>query len=122
MIRHILLAARRLLLFVTQPLFMYVQFVLSFLRSPHQLVFSWPESGIVLGPRAALFVHFDRRGQVRPYVLRYVQMLQRCGLSVVFVTNSGRLRPEGLEALKPLCAGILIRRNVGYDFGAWREA
>jgi hypothetical protein len=40
----------------------------------------------------------------------------------VFVTNSGRLREDGMAALKPLCAGILIRRNVGYDFGAWREA
>jgi hypothetical protein len=108
--------------FLLHTLLAYWQFVLSFFRSPHQLVQSWPESGIVLGRRVALFVHYDRRGQVRPHVLRYVGMLQQCGQSVVFVTNSGRLLAESLAALKPLCAGILIRRNVGYDFGAWREA
>jgi lipopolysaccharide biosynthesis protein len=68
-----------------------------------------------------LFVHFDRQGQVRPYVLRYVAILQESGFSVVFVTNSGRLQAASLAALQPLCAGILIRRNVGYDFGALRE-
>jgi hypothetical protein len=122
MIRRTIAAALRWSWFAAQTLVMYVQFVLSLPRLPRQLVRAWPESGIALGPRVALFVHFDRRRQVRPYVLHYVAMLQRCGLSVVFVTNAGRLREDGLEALKPLCAGILMRRNVGYDFGAWREA
>ncbi len=58
---------------------------------------------------------------VRPHVLNYVSMLQQCGFSVVFVTNSGYLRDDSMAALQPLCAGILIRRNVGYDFGAMRE-
>ncbi len=100
----------------------YLQFALSYLRSPHQLVRRWPEGEITLGSRVAIFVHFDRRGEVRPYVLRYVEMLQQCAFSVVFVTNSGRLQEAGIKALQPLCAAILIRRNIGYDFGAMREA
>jgi hypothetical protein len=100
----------------------FAQFVLSFLRSPHQLVRSWPESGITLGPRVAVFIHYDRQGVVRPYVQRYVTILQQCGFSVVFVTNSERLQEASLAALQPFCTGILIRRNVGYDFGAIREA
>jgi len=122
MIRRLIAGALREAWYIVQTLVMYAQFVLSLPRSAQQLVRAWPEGGIPLGPRVALFVHFDRRGQVRPYVLRYVEMLRRAGLSVVFVTNAGRLRDDGVEALKPLCAGILIRRNVGYDFGAWREA
>jgi hypothetical protein len=122
MIRRYVRALLRLCRLMMQIFMGYWQFALSFLRSPHQLVHSWPESGIVLGRRVALFLHYDRRGQVRPYVLRYVSMLQQCGLSVVFVTNSGQLLEESLAELKPMCAGILIRRNVGYDFGAWREA
>jgi lipopolysaccharide biosynthesis protein len=40
---------------------------------------------------------------------------------VLFVTNAERLQPEAHESLKLLCNGILIRRNIGYDFGALRE-
>ncbi|MBU6498226.1 MAG: lipopolysaccharide biosynthesis protein [Rhodospirillales bacterium] len=47
--------------------------------------------------------------------------MRDAGLSVVFITNSGRLRPEAMAALQPLCAGVLVRRNIGYDFGAMRE-
>ena len=120
-IRRYLFALGRFVWSVLETIGGYGQFALSLLRSPHQLVRSWPDSGIALGPRVALFVHFDAKGRVRPYVLTYVSMLQQCGFSVVFVTNSGRLREDSKAALQPLCAGILIRRNIGYDFGAWRE-
>ena len=120
-IRNYLVALARLLWSVVETIAGYGQFVLSFLRSPHQLVRSWPDDEIVLGAMVALFVHFDGKGRVRPHVLRYVATLQQCGFSVVFVTNSGRLREADMAALQPLCACILIRRNVGYDFAAWRE-
>ena len=68
-----------------------------------------------------LFVHFDSGQNVRPYVLQYLSQLQASDLSVVFVSNAGRLRAEAIEAIKPLCAGILVRRNIGYDFVAMRE-
>ncbi len=68
-----------------------------------------------------MFVHWDGAGEVRPHVLHQVRSLAGAGLSVVFVTNAGFLRPAAMEQLKLVCAGVLIRRNVGYDFGAWRE-
>ena len=91
------------------------------LRSPRQLVSAWPEGEIPLGPEVALFVHFDRAAVVREHVMEYLRALAEAGLSVVFVTNSGRLPPASMAALQRFCAGVLIRRNVGYDFGAWRE-
>ena len=90
-------------------------------RSPNQAVLRWPEGEIPLGPRVCVFVHWDRAGEVRPHVLHHVRSLAAAGLSVLFVSNSGKLRPAGIEALKLVCAGILVRRNIGYDFGAWRE-
>lgn len=122
MIEAYLRATWHFLVHVLQTIGAYTQFALSLLRSPHQLVSSWPESGMELGPRVAVFVHYDGRGEVRPHVLRYITMLQQCGFSVVFVTNSAQLQEASLAMLQPLCAGILIRRNVGYDFGAIREA
>lgn len=90
-------------------------------RNPSQLRVQWPEGEIPLGPRVCVFVHWDGAGGVRPHVLHQVRALAEAGLSVVFVTNAGRLQPEALDQLKPLCAGVMVRGNVGYDFGAWAE-
>jgi lipopolysaccharide biosynthesis protein len=54
-------------------------------------------------------------------VIAYVRALHGCGFSVVFVSNAGNLLPDGLTALQPFCRAIIIRRNVGYDFGAVAE-
>jgi hypothetical protein len=96
--------------------------IFGFTRSNRQTVLAWPASGIALGPRVAVFCHFDRAGMVRDHVLHYVRSLKVAGLDVVFVTNSGRLQTAALERVQELCAGVLVRRNIGYDFGAWREA
>ncbi len=90
-------------------------------REPNRLISQWPEGDIPLGPRVCVFVHWDGAGDVRPHVLHQVQSLADEGVSVVFVTNAGRLTPDAMERLKTVCTGIMIRQNVGYDFGAWRE-
>ena len=96
-------------------------YMLGRFRDPRQIVYRWPEGPIPVGPRPCVFVHWDGAGEVRPYVLEYVRSLADAGLSVLFVSNAGYLRPESLAAVQAVCAGVLIRRNVGYDFGAWRE-
>jgi lipopolysaccharide biosynthesis protein len=70
----------------------------------------------------AIFNHYDRRGHVHEYVLFYLQSLRAVGYEIVFVTNSARLDPQGISALHPLCAMIVCRKNVGYDFGAYKDA
>ncbi len=99
----------------------WVEYAMSFTRNPSQILTAWPETPPDPGPRVAIFIHFDGRGGVGRHVLHYVASLRAAGLAVLFVTNSGRLTDEALAALKPLCTGILVRRNIGYDFGAMRE-
>jgi len=106
---------------VRQRVIPHTMHALSFLRSHRHPLFSWPDQKPLLGPRVALFVHFDRRGAVRPYVRQYLASLQEAGFSTLFVTNSEKLLPEALDAVQKMCAGVLIRRNIGYDFGAMRE-
>ena len=118
MLGRTLLALRRAVQFRVIPA---VAYELGRLRSPRQAVYQWPEGEIPVGPRVCVFVHWDGTGEVREHVLHYVLSLADAGLSVLFVTNSGRLQPDSLARLKTMCAGVLIRRNVGYDFGAWRE-
>ena len=90
-------------------------------RNPRRLVSRWPEGEMTLGPKVCVYVHWDGGGDVRDHVLHHVRSLAEAGLSIVFVTNSGFLRPSAMAALQGVCAGVLVRSNVGYDFGAWRE-
>ena len=99
----------------------WVEVALSYTRSHRQIIHAWPDTPPSPGPKVAIFVHFDGQGRVGQHVLHYVASLREAGFSVLFVTNSGKLREDAMMALKPLCAGILIRRNIGYDFGAMRE-
>ena len=72
--------------------------------------------------RVAVFVHFDRQGRVHDYVLYYLNCWRGAGFEVVFVTNAPGLAAESLAKLKPLCALILRRENIGYDFAAYKDA
>jgi hypothetical protein len=74
-----------------------------------------------LGHRVVVFCHFDSRRRVAEHVRRYITALVEAGLSVVFVTNAGRLDPEAEAWLRPRCAWIVVRRNIGFDFAAWRD-
>jgi hypothetical protein len=92
------------------------------LRSPHQVLEHWTAPDRLLGEKAALFVHFDAAGRVTPAARDFIASLAEAGLDVVFVTNSEQILEEARAFLQRHCAAILIRRNIGYDFGAWRDA
>ena len=96
--------------------------LLGYFRNPKQIISVWPEAGITLGPRVVLFMHFDGAGNVRPQIFDYLNDLAANNLEVVFVTNAAKLNAPALQNLQEICAGIIIRRNIGYDFGAWRDA
>lgn len=96
--------------------------VIGRLRRTRQIIDTWPAGGIPLGPRIVLFMHYDGRGFVRRQLLEYMRDLRDNGRDVVFVSNAGRLLPDSRQALEEICAGIILRRNIGYDFGAWRDA
>ena len=74
-----------------------------------------------LGPRVALFCHFDGRGEIRPHTRAYIEALCAEGFSVVIVSNSGHLAPPSQAWAEERAARIIIRRNLGYDFAAWRD-
>lgn len=95
---------------------------LGYLRSVHQIVAAWPEGPVRLGAEVALLSHFDQAGAVRPDLLLYIEALRAAGFSVVVVSNSGHLRDDASDQLRRLCAAVLVRRNIGYDFCAWRDA
>ncbi|MDO9710898.1 rhamnan synthesis F family protein [Paracraurococcus lichenis] len=74
------------------------------------------------GPRVVVFCHYDPAGRLAEHARRYLEALLAAGLSVVFVSNAGRLEAAAIDWLRPRCARVIIRRNIGFDFGAWRDA
>jgi hypothetical protein len=75
-----------------------------------------------LGPRVAVFCHFDRHGRILDHTRFYVDALRSEGFDVVFVTNSRTLTPVDLAWIRGRVAHLMVRRNVGHDFAAWRDA
>jgi lipopolysaccharide biosynthesis protein len=71
--------------------------------------------------RVAVFVHYDRHQRVQDYVLYYLDQLIRAGFAIIFITNSSALDPSSVLNVQMRCALLLKRRNVGHDFGAYKD-
>lgn len=101
----------------------YIAFLLSWLNHRSGCIEEYWDGGYPLpvGGRIAVFVHYDRHGVVHDYVLYHLAELRRAGFAIVFVSNAPLLVPDALVALKGYCAVIARRRNLGYDFGAFKD-
>jgi len=95
--------------------------VIGLLRGRRQIISVWPEAEVALGPKIVLFMHFDRHGRVGQQLLEYLREFAGSGRTVVFITNAGKLTEQAAAQLRTICAAIIIRRNRGYDFGAWAD-
>ncbi len=71
--------------------------------------------------RLILFAHYDPDCEVKPFVLRHLEGLRELGGRIELVSNSP-VPPAEAERLGPRVDRLLLRENVGYDFGMWRDA
>jgi hypothetical protein len=101
----------------------YAAFLVSYLDTRRTILSIEPGEGAPeqLGPRVVIFAHFDRNGEIRAYTRAYIDALRSAGLDVVFVTNAAFLATPDHAWIHGRAARIVIRRNVGLDFGAWRD-
>ncbi len=102
---------------------MYGSLAVSLLRrKSHYVLERWDGRRSLAGARrVAVFVHYDRAGTIHDYVLYYLRQLRAAGFEVVFVSNAPSLAGPALETVRGLCAVVARRRNVGYDFGAFKD-
>ncbi len=70
---------------------------------------------------AAIYVTFDRQARVPDFVVAQVAALAACGRRVTVVSNSPALPAAQAAKLVPHVREIVHRRNIGHDFGAWRD-
>jgi len=73
------------------------------------------------GRELAILAIHTATGAPKPHVTPYVRMLAEAGIAVLLVVSSDR--PVDLPAdLLDAAAGVMVRGNAGYDFGAWAHA
>lgn len=70
---------------------------------------------------AAVYVHFDRDGQVDDYVVHQVRALADAGFRITFVSNAPTFPDSSRFRIAPFCKDIIWRFNTGYDFGAYKD-
>jgi len=84
-------------------------------------------SGVAIPPgnrhmkRLAIFAHYDQDNLLDDYVLYYLAGLRRVIRDIIFVSTS-TLSEESINRLKTICRRVILKENVGYDFGSWRAA
>jgi lipopolysaccharide biosynthesis protein len=83
---------------------------------------AWPGADPLSGSsKEAIYVHYDRRGVVHDYVINQLKELVASEFRITFVSNSPRIMKSKFEDVAPFCRQIIWRRNVGYDFGAYKD-
>jgi lipopolysaccharide biosynthesis protein len=66
-----------------------------------------------------IFSHYDKDKLIDPYVIEYLTRLSKVS-DIVFVSTSCDLSNEVLSKINDIVNYVIIKENVGYDFGAWR--
>lgn len=104
-------------------LLQFASLPIAYLRRNGNFVKRQTEGGRALGStrNAAVFVHFDPKGVVHDYVVYNLQALVELGYEIVFVTNSPRFDATAAACVRDHVTSIIVRRNAGYDFLAYRD-
>jgi rhamnosyltransferase len=71
--------------------------------------------------RLVLFAHYDAQGEIKRFIVHYLRALREVCDRIVFVSTA-QLAESEIAKIREYCAEIVIRENVGYDFGMWRHA
>jgi lipopolysaccharide biosynthesis protein len=102
---------------------MYARFLASLRRTNGKFVTSRHVGADRLtdGAKVAVFAHYDPAGIVHDFVIYYLRALRDAGYVVVFVSNAPDFGTASLQRVLPLSALVLLRSNVGYDFGAFKD-
>ena len=72
--------------------------------------------------RIAILVHFSSNRLFAEYFIYLLRALDEAGFSTIVVSNAKRLDRDSVASILPWCGRVLHRKNIGYDFGAWRDA
>ena len=81
-----------------------------------------PDKGCVLEPlkRTAIYVHYDKSNSISDADIKALEYYSDFFSELLFVSNSS-LSEDDINTIKKFTEHIVVRDNVGLDFGAWKE-
>jgi len=71
--------------------------------------------------RIIFFVHYNNKNIIESNDVESIIYFSKLSTELIFITNS-MLSDYELDKIKPYVFKIIIRKNKGFDFGAWRDA
>ncbi|WP_195164587.1 rhamnan synthesis F family protein [Mesorhizobium sp. NBSH29] len=71
--------------------------------------------------RVCFFAHFNAHGEIKLHVRKYLAELRSCGFAIV-VISAARLSDEARKDLQSQCDDLIVRENMGLDWGSWQAA
>lgn len=71
--------------------------------------------------RLGIFLVYDAHGIMDQYIDYLLQDIMQV-LDDVYVVCNGFLKPSARNLLEKYAAKIIVRENLGFDFGAWKDA
>lgn len=71
--------------------------------------------------RLAIYAHYDAEGEVKPFVTYLLKELAECCERVVFV-STGDLTEAACDEARRHAQEVVVKENVGLDFGMWKHA
>lgn len=74
------------------------------------------------GNKLCFFSHYDKDGIIDPYVVYYLEKLLSLGCDIIFVSTATTIAKDEIEKIKDICAQVILKENIGYDFGSWKTA
>src|SRR6266446_6788820 len=77
--------------------------------------------GSFSGKSVCLFVSYSPKGRVKHYVRLHLDRLRNCGISIFFIMIADKPTLLNLKERVGPTAGLVVRQNIGYDFGAWAD-
>ncbi len=67
-----------------------------------------------------VFSHYDAHNNIASYVLYYLKMLKKNACDIIFVSTADELCDVQITKLLEHCQVVILRKNIGYDFGSYR--
>jgi rhamnosyltransferase len=71
--------------------------------------------------RILFFVHYNKYNDVAGYVIYLLKNVRDIFNRIIFISNSF-IDDSNYKLIISLCDKIMLRKNIGFDFGAWKDA
>ena len=67
-----------------------------------------------------IFSHYDKDNIIDDYVVHYLTELKKLECDILFISTSENMPESEVNKISSLCYQVIVKQNIGYDFGAWR--